>query len=57
LPKGAKPISGKWIFKEKYHLDGSIEKYKARLVAKGFTEKSNINDFDTFTYGTRISSI
>ncbi|WVY98265.1 hypothetical protein V8G54_030416 [Vigna mungo] len=34
LPKGAKPIGCKWIFKKKYHSDGSIEKYKARLVAK-----------------------
>ena len=38
LPKGAKPISCKWIFKKKYLPDGSIEKYKARLVAKGFSQ-------------------
>jgi len=25
------------MFKKKYNLDGSIEKYKARLVEKGFT--------------------
>jgi len=37
LPKGAKPIGCKWIFKKKYHPDGSIDKYKSRLVAKGFT--------------------
>jgi len=41
LPKGAKPIGCKWIFKKKYHSDASIEKYKARLVAKGFTQKHN----------------
>jgi len=40
LPKGAKPIACKWIFKKKYHPDGSIEKYKARLVAKGFLLKN-----------------
>ena len=38
LPKGAKPIGCKWIFKKKYFPDGSIEKYKARLVAKGFSQ-------------------
>jgi len=43
LPKGAKPIDCKWIFKKKYHPDRSIEKYKARLVAKGFTQKHNID--------------
>ena len=57
LPKGEKPIGCKWIFKKKYHPDGSIEKYKARLVAKGFTQKPNIDYFDTFAPITRISSI
>jgi len=57
LPKGEKPIGCKWIFKKKYHLDGSIEKYKARLVDKGFTQKHNIDFFDTFAPVTRISSI
>ena len=57
LPKGAKPIGCKWIFKKKYHSDGSIEKYKARLVAKGFTKKHNIDYFDTFAHVTRISCI
>jgi len=57
LPKGAKSIGCKWIFKKKYHLNGSIEKYKARLVAKGFTKKHNIYYFDTFAPVTRISSI
>ena len=41
--KGAKPIGCKWIFKKKYDLDGSIDKYKVRLVAKGFTQKPNID--------------
>ena len=57
LPKGAKRIGCKWIFKKKYHLNGSIEKYKARLVWKGFTKKPNIGYFDTFAFVTRISSI
>ena len=57
LPKGAKPIGCKWIFKKKYHPDGSIEKYKARLVAKGFSQKPNIDYFNTFAPVTRISSI
>ena len=57
LPKGAKPIGCKWIFKKKYHPDGSIDKYKAILVAKGFTQKLNIDYFDTFAFVTRISSI
>ena len=31
-----KAISCMWIFKVKYHPDGSIERYKACLVAQGF---------------------
>ena len=44
-------------FSRKYFPDGSIEKYKARLVAKGFSQKQNIDYFDTFAHVTRITSI
>ena len=37
--------------------NGSIEKHKARLVAKGFSQKQNVDYFDTFAPVTRISSI
>jgi len=57
LPPGAKPIGCKWIFKRKYNPDGFIDKYKARLFAKGFTQKQNVDCFDTFAPVTRISSI
>ena len=57
LPSRAKPISYKWIFKRKDLPNGSIEKYKAKLVAKGFSQKQNIDYFDTFAPVTRISSI
>ena len=48
LPPGVKPIGCKWIFKKKLKVDGSIDKYKARLVAKGFTQKKDIDYFDTY---------
>ena len=38
LPKHKKPIGCKWIYKPKFKLDGSIDKYKARLVAKGYSQ-------------------
>ncbi len=57
LPPGAKPIGCKWIFKRKLKPDGSVDKYKARLVAKGFTQKENVDYFDTFAPVSRISSI
>ena len=36
LPPASKPIGCKWLFRKKYHTDGTLHTYKARLVAKGF---------------------
>jgi hypothetical protein len=39
IPKGAKIVGCKWVYKTKYASNGNVEKYKARLVAKGFTQR------------------
>jgi hypothetical protein len=39
LPENKTPIGSKWLFKYKFNVDGSIDKYKARLVAKGYSQK------------------
>ena len=39
FPKNKVPIGCKWLFKSKFKVDGSIDKYKARLVAKGYAQK------------------
>jgi hypothetical protein len=36
---GTKAIGCKWVFKNKYRSDGSLDKHKARLVAIGFAQK------------------
>ena len=31
-------VQCKWVFRTKYHADGTLDKYKGRLVAKGFQQ-------------------
>ncbi|KAK2965995.1 hypothetical protein RJ640_012350 [Escallonia rubra] len=38
LPSGKCAIDSKWVYKVKFHPDGTVERYKARLVAKGYIQ-------------------
>ena len=57
LPPGRKAIGSKWVFKVKYHPDGSVARFKARLVAQGFSQVQGIDFSETFAPTVRRESL
>jgi len=39
LSEGKNAIGLKWVFRSKYHANGSIQKHNARLVVKGYSQQ------------------
>ncbi|KAL0367239.1 UNVERIFIED_CONTAM: Copia protein [Sesamum radiatum] len=45
LPKGARHVGCKWVYKRKLGAKREVTAFKVRLVAKGFTQRSRV-DFE-----------
>eukprot|EP00253_Pinus_taeda_P033584 PITA_33584 len=56
-PLGTKLIGCKWVYKNKYKVDGSLDKHKARLVEKGFAHKKGVDYEDTFAPTAKWATI
>eukprot|EP00253_Pinus_taeda_P003729 PITA_03729 len=56
-PLGTKPIGCKWVYKNKYKTDGSLDKHKGRLVVKGFAQKEGVDYEENFSPITKWDTI
>ena len=56
-PYDAHIIACKWIFKNKYNSDGSLQRRKAHLVAYEFDQIEGVDYFDRFSRVVRLVTI
>jgi hypothetical protein len=57
LPPGKKPIGCKWIYKVKYHANGTIKCFKACLVAKGYTQVEGLDFHETYAPVAKLVTV
>ena len=57
LPRGAKPLSSRWVFKRKRDHLGNVVKYKARLTPQGCYQHFGVDYADTYAPVARMATL
>ncbi|GKC73150.1 ribonuclease H-like domain-containing protein [Tanacetum coccineum] len=56
-PSNINVVLSMWLFRHKYHTDGSLSMYKARLVANGHSQQYGVDCDDTFSLVVKPATI
>ncbi|GKC28002.1 ribonuclease H-like domain-containing protein [Tanacetum coccineum] len=56
-PAGVNMVRSMWLFKHKFHADGTLSRYKARLVANGSSQQLGVDFDETFSLVVKPATI
>ncbi|GJU43974.1 ribonuclease H-like domain-containing protein [Tanacetum coccineum] len=56
-PTDANLVHSMWLFKHKFHADGTLSRYKARLVANGSSQQLSVDFDETFSLVVKLATI
>ncbi|GJR64496.1 ribonuclease H-like domain-containing protein [Tanacetum coccineum] len=56
-PTDANLVLSMWLFKHKFHADGTLSRYKARLVANGSSQQLGVDFDETFSLVVKPATI